>query len=102
MAIVKAVLFRELKFQATRDNFMRLKGTNVASFALFVKELSVLPSLYSATLSYPDFEKIQLNIADYHQQLENSEGNAVPEIELFREYLLENSPWKSLRDKRRG
>ncbi|OCT47492.1 hypothetical protein CLCR_03538 [Cladophialophora carrionii] len=92
MAIVKAVLFRELKFQATRDNFMRLKETNVASFTPFVEELNVLPSLYSPTLSYPDFEKVQLNIADHRQSLENSKGDAVPEFELLREYLLDNSP----------
>ncbi|KIW69598.1 hypothetical protein PV04_05468 [Phialophora macrospora] len=48
IAIATAVLFENLEFQATRDNLTRLKQTNVASFAPFVKEPSFLPTFYSA------------------------------------------------------
>ncbi|EXJ59720.1 hypothetical protein A1O7_03866 [Cladophialophora yegresii CBS 114405] len=91
MAIVKAVLFEELEFQATRDNFTRLKQTNHVSFAPFVKRVFIMPNLYGAILNSSGFQNIHLNIADHHQRLEDLEGDAVREAELVREYLQGDS-----------
>jgi hypothetical protein len=77
LAIVNAVLFEKLEFQATKDSLTRLKQTNVASLAPFVKELSFLPTFYFATLGYSDFQRLHLNIADHPQPLENHRQSAV-------------------------
>ena len=84
MAIIKAVLFRSLEFQATEESLIRLKQTNIASLAPFVKKLIFLPTYNSKTLDLPEFAAVVRNIADHKQELLDSDSD---ELENVKQYI---------------
>ena len=60
MGVIKATLFRHLKFHATQDQVTRLQQTTFASFGAHVKIVTFVPSPYCADVSLEDFKNILL------------------------------------------